>query len=274
MHDEFEAAFDTLLAGVCTPDAVRRIDAGGPTDALWQALHDSGFADALVPEAQGGAGLALRDVGPLVQACGRHALPLPFAETMLVRALFAQAGRSAPDGPLSLDAAADLLAADERRLLQAAIHSALIAGAGAQVLAMAIAHAQQRVQFGKPIGTFQAVQHQLAVMAEQACSARMAAQMAFAAEGIRPDRTLAAMAMSVAGEAAAVLAASAHAVHGAIGVTAEFDLQLYTRRLLAWRTAAGSPGHWAQQVARHWQAAGGPPAVDFVLAITARAAVL
>lgn len=273
MHDEFEAAFEVLLADACTPEVVRRIEAGDAGDTLWQALEASGFLDALVPEAQGGAGLSLREVGPLVQACGRHALPLPFAETMLARALFAQAGRSAPVGPLTLDAAADLLPADERRLLQATVHSALIAGAGAQLLAMAIAHAQQRVQFGKPIGSFQAVQHQLAVMAEQACSARMAAQMAFAADGMRPDPTLAAMAMSVAGEAAAVLAASAHAVHGAIGVTAEFDLQLYTRRLLAWRTAAGSPGHWAQQVARQWQAAGGPPAVDFVLATTARAAV-
>ena len=54
----------------------------------------------------------------------------------------------------------------------------------------------------------------------------------------------------MAGEAAATIASGSHAVHGAIGITAEFDLQLYTRRLLAWRVQAGSPSYWAKQVAQ------------------------
>jgi len=40
------------------------------------------------------------------------------------------------------------------------------------------------------------------------------------------------------------MAALSHAVHGAIGFTAEFDLQLYTRRLHAWRQTAGSESYW------------------------------
>lgn len=271
MDNELDAAFGDLLAARCTPEVVRRIEGGEGADALWHDLEASGFLDALVPESQGGAGLALRDVHGLVQACGRHAMPLPFAETLAARAVFAHAARPAPTGPLSLDDVAPLLDDGHRLALQAALHAALIAGAGARVLQMSLDHAQQRVQFGKPVGSFQAVQHQLAVMAEQACAARMAAQLAFSSSGHLPHPLLAAMAMSVAGEAAAVLASAGHAVHGAIGVTAEYDLQLYTRPLRAWRTAAGSPSYWAQQVAAHWRRAGGADTVDFALHAFAQA---
>ncbi|MBE0546573.1 MAG: acyl-CoA dehydrogenase family protein [Rubrivivax sp.] len=271
MDNELEAAFGQLLAERCTPEVVRRIERGEAADGLWRDLADSGFLDALVPEVHGGAGLALRDVLPLVQACGEHALPLPFAETMAARAVFAHAGQTAPAGPMALNAVATLLAAEDCRAMLAAINAALIAGAAARVLALSLMHAQQRVQFGKPIGSFQAVQHQLAVMAEQACAARMASQLAFASSTHLPDRSLAAMAMNVAGDAAATLVSGSHAVHGAIGVTAEFDLQLYTRRLLVWRTRGGSPSYWAQQVAAQWHASGGPRAVDFALSTLAGA---
>jgi acyl-CoA dehydrogenase len=269
MHNEFEAAFDHLLAERCTPEVVRRIEGGESGATLWRDLVDSGFLDALLPEAQGGAGLALRDVLPLVQACGYHALPLPCAQTMAARAVLAHAGHDLSDAsatPLTLDNVATLLAPEDHRALQAALNAGLMAGAAARVLAMSLTHAQQRVQFGKPIGSFQAVQHQLAVMAEQACAARMASQLAFASTTHLPDRTLAAMALCVVGDAAAIVVSGSHAVHGAIGITAEFDLQLYTRRLLHWRTQGGSPSYAAQQVAQAWWRGGTLPTIDFALA--------
>jgi alkylation response protein AidB-like acyl-CoA dehydrogenase len=267
MHDELAIAFDAWLADVCPPAVVRAIDAGGPSAALWQQIEASGYLDALVPEAEGGAGLALAVVQPLVQACGAHAVPLPFAETMVARAELARAGRTAADGPLALAALDNAtLPAAERTTWIAAITSALIAGAAQRVLDLATTYAQQRVQFGRPIGSFQAVQHRLAVMAEQTCAARMAAQLAFAAPAPRPDRTLAAMAKCVAGEAAAIVAAGGHAVHGAIGMTAAYDLQLSTRRLLAWRTQGGSPAYWAREVGTAWWRSGETRALDFALA--------
>jgi len=265
MTNEIEAAFTDLLAARCTPEVVRSIDSGNSADTLWQELANSGFLDALVPEDCGGAGLALRDVLGLVHACGLYAMPLPFAETMAMRAIFAFAGQEAPAGPVQLEAAAQHLPADTLKHLQAAINSALIAGAGTRVLQLSLEHTQQRVQFGKPISSFQAVQHQLAVMAEQACSARMAAQMAFSSSKHLPQPLLAAMALTVAGEAASRLAAASHAVHGAIGITLEYDLQLYTRRLLAWRSSAGSATYWSQQVATHWLKTGDADSVDFTL---------
>jgi len=70
----------------------------------------------------------------------------------------------------------------------------------------------------------------------------------------------------VAGEAAAIVAAGGHAVHGAIGITAAYDLQLSTRRLLAWRTQGGSPAYWAREVGMAWWRSGETRALDFALA--------
>ena len=267
MHDEIAAAFDAWIADVCPPDVARAIDGGGSSATLWRQIESSGYLDALVPEAHGGAGLALAAVQPLMQACGAHAVPVPLVETMVARAELARAGRAVADGPLVLaELDETTLPAAERATWIAAITSALIAGAAQRVLDLTTTYAQQRVQFGRPIGSFQAIQHRLAVMAEQTCAARMAAQLAFASTAPRPDRVLAAMAKCVAGEAAAIVAAGGHAVHGAIGITAACDLQLSTRRLLAWRTQGGSPSHWAREVGTAWWRSGATRALDFALA--------
>ena len=73
--------------------AVRAIERGESPAPLWARLEESGFVDALVPEDAGGAGLRLADVFPLLRRRGRHALPLPLAQTMLARALLAEAAR-------------------------------------------------------------------------------------------------------------------------------------------------------------------------------------
>lgn len=126
----------------------------------------------------------------------------------------------------------------------AALHAALLAGALTRSFELTLQYCNERVQFGKSIGKFQAIQQQLAVMAEHVAAARMAAASAFA-PGVRVPRLLpSAVAKGRASEAVTVVAPIAHAVHGAIGVTEEYDLQLFTRRLHAWRLAHGSEGHW------------------------------
>src|SRR3546814_8016040 len=97
---ELLAPFERLLESACTPAVVRAIEAGGDAATLWDAIEASGFLDALVPEAQGGAGLALADVAPILMACGRFAVPLPVGDTIAARYLFAQAGETPPPGPL------------------------------------------------------------------------------------------------------------------------------------------------------------------------------
>ena len=307
-------ALEEFFAGCCTPKRVREIEAdptGDSARALWNEVQDSGFADALIAESQGGAGLGLADAALVAMACGRHAMPLPMALTLPVRAALAgvveiPAGpitiaqlHALPDtGPINCTAVPYGLTADwvllsspsadwllptagavrqssgghgsvaadihwERmpenavelpraqgsvtwRAIAAAFTAAQMAGAMERLLDMTISYANDRSQFGKPIGKLQAIQHQISVMAEQTFAARSAALIGLSGADIQVDPLRAAIAKSRASAAAVTVTASSHAVHGAIGVTEEFDLQLYTRRLYEWRSQYGGETHWHQ----------------------------
>ncbi|MET0250054.1 MAG: acyl-CoA dehydrogenase family protein [Sphingobium sp.] len=65
----------------------------------WSALSDMGLPLALVPEKQGGFGIATADALALVRLSGFHALPLPLAEAMVANRLLAEAGLDLADGP-------------------------------------------------------------------------------------------------------------------------------------------------------------------------------
>jgi acyl-CoA dehydrogenase len=160
-----------------------------------------------------------------------------------------------------------LLSADatphEFQALGAAVHAALLAGAMKRVFDLSMAYANERVQFGKPIGKFQAIQHQLSVMAEHVAAAAIAAEAAFHTGAALPAPAACAVAKARASEAAPLIAATAHAVHGAIGVTDEFDLQLFTRRLHEWRLAHGSETYWNRELGALCLASGDGIVADF-----------
>ncbi|MEH6482949.1 MULTISPECIES: acyl-CoA dehydrogenase family protein [Pseudomonas] len=122
------------------------------------------------------------------------------------------------------------------------------AGALHALLDMTAGYARERQQFGKAIGSFQAIQQQLAVFAEQTAAAGIAAEAAFT----ESDNGLAALTIAAAkistSEAASVAAGIAHSVHGAIGFTEEYPLHLLTRRLWAWRSEFGSASLWSQRL--------------------------
>lgn len=108
-------ALARLLQDLCTPDALLAIDteAGaladdaspardGPYVTLWNALSASGFLDTLVPEDRDGAGLNTADAFALLLEAGRHAVPAPFAATLLARGWLARHGLPAPDGSIAI----------------------------------------------------------------------------------------------------------------------------------------------------------------------------
>ncbi|MEO8310104.1 MAG: acyl-CoA dehydrogenase family protein [Caldimonas sp.] len=327
MKSELVEPFERLLADACPPAVVREIERGGDPAPLWARLEASGFLDILVPESARGAGLRLADAFPLFVVEGGHALPLPLAQTMLVRALLARDGVDAPRGSIAIAARTQLGAdgavscratpyglvadavvvalADGWRVLStaaaqrtasgvhgslradlrwqampadaiaspspvawseagAAVTAAILAGAMARVLQLTVAFANDRVQFGKSIGKFQAIQHQLAVMAEHVVASHMAAEIGCAGAGPRPAPLRAALAKARTSEAAALVAPMAHAVHGAIGITAELDLQLYTRRLHEGRADYGAETHWNRIVGRALLDADAGGALDFM----------
>ncbi|TWG85630.1 acyl-CoA dehydrogenase [Cupriavidus gilardii J11] len=140
------------------------------------------------------------------------------------------------------------LPAGTLRYLGACVHAAHLAGAMERILVLTLQYANDREQFGRPIGKFQAIQHQVSEMAEHVAAARMAAQLACDTDGIQPHPLRVAIGKLRTSEAVTPVAAIAHAVHGAIGMTHEYDLQLYTRRLHAWRVADGSEQWWAEVI--------------------------
>ena len=145
-----------------------------------------------------------------------------------------------------------LLATDKKatdlRAIAAALHAAQMVGAMTRLLEMTLEYASARRQFGKALAEFQAIQQQLAVMAELVLGADMAVQIAFAETGVLPQPLLAALAKQQCSAACARVTATAHAVHGAIGLSEEFDLQLFSRRLHEWRLADGTEAYWSRQL--------------------------
>jgi acyl-CoA dehydrogenase len=147
--------------------------------------------------------------------------------------------------------------ADALRAVGAAMRAQQIAGALTAIAAMTVQYAQDRVQFGRPIGKFQAVQQNLAVLAGQTAAAVAAADLAAEAVAGGVKILPIAAAKSRCGEAASIGAGIAHQVHGAIGFTFEHNLQFLTRRLWSWRDEFGNEASWNRLVGRHMAAAGG-----------------
>lgn len=311
-----------LFGDLATPAVINAAEAGTWPDDLWQAVEEAGFADALVADVPGELS-GIESAAAIWRAAGRHAVPLPLAETMLARWLLAGAGLPIPRGPLTvafpglgeivsvrrdgrrwrafaklgavawaqqahgiaawgddhviciipgqaeirpgknlageprdgltLEAALDGGAqgapgidASHLYRLGALSRVVLMAGAMEEVLSLSVQYANDRVQFGRPIGKFQAIQQQLAVLAENVAASGIAAAAAVEAVARRGDAAFAvAVAKSRIGEAAGKVAEIAHQVHGAIGFTHEHRLHHLTRRLWSWRDEFGVESEWS-----------------------------
>lgn len=134
----------------------------------------------------------------------------------------------------------------ELRALGAGLRVVQMAGALEGVLALTVRYAQERVQFGRPIAKFQAVQQNIAVMGAQVAAARAAATLV-AGDFDRSDAVFALGAVKVrAGEAAGIASRMSHQVHGAIGFTQEYELHFLTKRLWSWRDEYGSEAEWSR----------------------------
>jgi acyl-CoA dehydrogenase len=116
-----------------------------------------------------------------------------------------------------------------------------------QVLSWTLQYAGERVQFGRPLAKFQAIQMELAEMAGEVTAVAALVDAAVQAADRGENEVLAAAAAKVrAGAAVEVVARLAHQVHGAIGFTQEYRLHHLTRRLWSWRDEAGSELHWSR----------------------------
>ena len=131
--------------------------------------------------------------------------------------------------------------------------AAQLLGAGRALLELSVQHARQRAQFGRPIGSFQAVKHRLADVAIALEFARPL--VAGAAAALTESRATAARDTSAAKvaatDAARLAARAALQVHGAIGYTQELDLHLWLTKVQALANAWGSQAsHRARRAGR------------------------
>jgi alkylation response protein AidB-like acyl-CoA dehydrogenase len=157
---------------------------------------------------------------------------------------------AAPARPIELDDDADgVLTALAARAAVLVAADAL--GAAERMLDMTVEYAKQRKQFGRPIAAFQAVKHaaaQMLVTVESSYSIAL-----FAAASVQdagPEAGLhAAAAKAQVTAHCADLADSALTVHGAIGYTWEYDLQLFYKRAKLDRVLFGPPEAWNERIA-------------------------
>ncbi|MCY3839809.1 MAG: acyl-CoA dehydrogenase family protein [Gammaproteobacteria bacterium] len=269
--------------------------------ALWDVVREAGLHLVGSP----GSGTDDGDLYELLKLAGRHAVPLPLAEVLIANSFLDEAGLTtiavdgvAPwgreadrvvtvEGEMSVDfdAAEDAnLAGESRDRVQlrdvrrvdvpgelyermALSRAALMAGALDRVLGMAIDYATEREQFGRPIAKFQAVQHNLAILAGEVAAARCACDGAIMSLTSADFAVTVAAAKARVGEAAGVAAEIAHQVHGAMGFTHEHSLHHFSRRLWAWRDEYGRETHWQELLGRRVASGGADSLWEFLVGV-------
>lgn len=195
----FADSLDRLLAGADTPGVNRAHAAGdhGPAEILWKRLEEQGVDDA---------DLGPVEVAAVFEVLGRHAVPVP--EDQFTDADWA------------------VLA-----------NAAYLLGAGERLLADSVTYVKQRSQFGRPIGSYQAIKHRLA---DVRIALDFARPLVFGA-ACEPGPDSISAAKIGAFDAAYLASRAALQVHGAIGFTLECDISIWMGRVLELKHVGGSP---------------------------------
>ena len=268
----FAESVRDYLAGTHGPEVLRRLDTQGNRDpAIWQGLVDMGLTGLLVPEAHGGLGMGLVEAALIAAECGRACLAEPLVDTAFIgvpwlvsrgqtnelAGIADGSQKFAPphainpwvaDGvraPLqSVDPLRNLTeapegASDDPHLLDlgALMSAAQLVGIADAMLVQATEYAKIRIQFGQPIGAFQAIKHQLASCAVAIEFAKPVVWRAAAAlqDGDANASIHVSHAKLSVTDAAMLTAETAIQVHGAMGYTYEVDLHFWMKR--AWALA-------------------------------------
>jgi acyl-CoA dehydrogenase len=159
-------------------------------------------------------------------------------------------GELAVTSAISTTTIPDSLKNFDPQALGALVRAVQMSGALDGALHMAVNYASERIQFGRTISKFQAIQQQLALMSGHVASAVRAAGIG--CEALARDPASAGFDIAVAkvlnSEAVEISTSIAHQVHAAIGITFEYQLNFFTRRLWSWRDEYGSDAMWAEKL--------------------------
>ncbi|QYJ06879.1 acyl-CoA dehydrogenase family protein [Qipengyuania flava] len=193
-------------------------------------LDELGLPLLMVSEADGGFGGTWLDALTVFRLAGYHGLGIDLPRMVVAR----------------------IAAEEDERFfhLMAFARAAQIAGALDAALAMVVGYVNDRQQFGRPLGKFQAVQQSLATFACEAAAANCAAVGAAQALDEGDAEFEIAAAKLRANRAVEVGTTVAHQVHGAIGFTQEYALHDLTRPLWQWRSEFGNDAYWARRLGK------------------------
>jgi alkylation response protein AidB-like acyl-CoA dehydrogenase len=138
----------------------------------------------------------------------------------------------------------------EATLKAAVLQTATIIGAARAVLDMTNQYAKDRVQFGSPIGQYQAVQYLVSdILIDLHRADLLARQAAYRIDAGKLYTREAAIAVAFGKRAAAHLHRQAHEVHAGVAFIDEHDLQLYSRRSKFWENHLGDARHYQELLA-------------------------
>ncbi len=246
-----------LRAALASGERTAGVALGGDVEFDLEFNEASSRVSGTVPRVLGATG-TVRDGLLLVPADGKWLLVDPAAAgsagTVAVEPLKAT-DFSRPLARVVLTSApATVLdaAADRVRDLAVIVLSAEAAGIARWALDTAVAYAKVREQFGKPIGSFQAIKHLCAEMLCRAEQVAVAAADAARAAGDDDDRQLsiaAAIAASIGIDAVKANVRDCIQVLGGIGITWEHDAHLYLRRAYGIGQFLGGPARWLRRTA-------------------------
>ena len=155
--------------------------------------------------------------------------------------------------PGQLSAPVDGMTVDGLKQFCALVRACQIAGALEKITDLTVGYVRERHQFGRPLGTFQAIQHKIADIVGESALTGAAVEQAVRKLSAHPvpfsgdsDMLLPlATAKIVASEAAGRVTRNAHQAHGAMGFSFEYPLQQYSRRVWSWREEFGPEFYWS-----------------------------
>jgi hypothetical protein len=248
-------------------DALRKTMTAASGQQLDEALADLGWAEMLdeMPEAAiplvfrllgetGAHAPVLNDV--VLRDAGRDAgdtMPLPFAGDSWV----VWERTDQPSSALGDDLPIRRVAEGDSTPLAAGRHALgwWLVGASRAMLSLARTHALDRVQFGKPVASFQAIRHRLA----ETLVAIEGAEATLQAAAAEPDELSFLLAKAAAGQAALTAARHCQQVLGGIGFTAEHELHRHVKRTLVLDGMLGSARELTREAGARLRAKGFAP---------------
>jgi len=265
-QQDFIEATKAFFNGECTPERMRKMAAGEQVDNFWPQFAELGLLGLMAPESARGLEQPLVVMAGVAEAAGYVGLPEPYVEIagitvphakedelsghirravrsdlrLYIDASLAEAGEVVS----SIDPLRNLVKAeggnDENiesvNLHGAVLTAAQLTGLSKRMLDMSVDYAKDRNQFGKPIGSFQAVKHQLANVHTQIEFTRPIIHLAAIKGGAAVHN-----AKIAAIDTAMLAAETAIQVHGGMGYTYEVDLHFFMKR--AWALC----GEWGDR---------------------------